>query len=241
MIKIGVFGTCRIENYDIQDLIKIKSELPYIYINDNIEINIRPLGYTTTTSDIYQNFKLIKSNNYTMINNDFLFKNIFLKRGGLSIITSLDYTYIVLEICSIKKLIHKETNFIIPYEVEGPFDPNDYIVESETFNETVENILNIQKLLNCKIILLPPITEISGHIKIGKHENTLPDKVLNYRNEIINRLESATNNNNIFFINWNKFIKEEGEKKMLEDQFHFTIYGQQYISNKIINFIIKQK
>jgi hypothetical protein len=241
MNKVGFFGTCRVKIINSQDdFKKIKfDDLPYIYKNNNIQINIRPLGYTTTTSDIYQNLSLIHSKFYKKINNTFLFNNIFLKRGGKSIITDLDYDCIVLEICSIKKLIHLKSNLVIPYEVEGEFIPSEYITKSECYNETIENIQKIQKLLNCKIILLPPITEISGYIQIGKHENTFPNKVLEYRKEIIARLIKASDNKNIFLFNWNKIINEKGENFIMQDQFHFTNEGKKYIGEKLIDFITK--
>ena len=64
MNKVGFFGTCRVKIINTQDdFKKIKfDDLPYVYKNNNIQINIRPLGYTTTTSDIYQNLSLIHSN-----------------------------------------------------------------------------------------------------------------------------------------------------------------------------------
>ena len=247
MKTIGVCGTCRIENFNFSNINKINTELPYVYKNDTSQIYIRPLGYTTSSSDVCQNISLIKNNSYLNINNSFLFDNIFLKRGGKLIIIDLNYDYLIIEVCSIKKLIHKFTNLIIPYEVEGEFIESHYKVETETFEQTVQNILNIQSLLNCKIILLPPIIEISGYMQVGKHENinikslstdTTRKKVLSYRMEIINRLESvAKKNSSIFFIDWNKFIRECGIQKMLKDQFHFTEYGVKFIDDKLTKFI----
>ena len=105
--NIGVFGTCRIDKFNIHDLQQKSQTYPYIYENNNYKINVRPLGYTTSSSDVLQNLRLLKDNRYKeMINVPFIYKNVFLKHGGKTIITDTNYKYIVLEICSIKKIIH---------------------------------------------------------------------------------------------------------------------------------------
>ncbi len=240
-LTIGVFGTCRIDNYNIEDFIKTKNNYPFIYESNNYKINIRPLGYTTTSSDIYQNLSLIKSNQYKNITDSFIYINVLLKHGGKGIITELNYKYLILEICSIKKIIHIESNLIFPFEIEGSYNREDFKIESETFDETIQNIIKIRDLLNCEIILLPPITQFYGSKVLGIHENTIPSKVLEYRNDIIKRLIEASKYDSIYFINWNTFIKERGIDVMVKDQFHFTDYGKQYISQKIYDFIRRKK
>lgn len=235
--KIGVFGTCRIDNYNIHDFKQIRKEYPYTYKNKLYDIYIRPLGYTTTSSDILQNLQLIVNNKYK-IEDKFLYRNVLLKHGGKIIIPEKKYDYLVLEICSIKKIIHIKSNFIIPYEIEGKHNKNHFKIETESFEETVNNIIKIRDLMKCKIILLPPITTFNGKTIKGVHENIIPNKVMNYRNDIINRLKKASNNDNIDFINWNNIIKNQGINKMLKDQFHFTDYGKKYISNFIYKYII---
>ena len=61
MIKIGVFGTCRIDDFNINDFKKKTKYYPYVYENKKYIINVRPLGYTTTTSDVLQNLSLIQN------------------------------------------------------------------------------------------------------------------------------------------------------------------------------------
>ena len=240
MKKIGIFGTCRIDNYEILDFKKNNNTYPFIFSNGNYSIFIRPLGYTTTTSDIFQNLNLIKNNIHKEIKDEFIIKNVFKKHGGKTFITDIDYDYLVLEICSLKKIIHLETNYIFPYEIEeDKFDNKKYKIETESFDETVQNIIKIRELINCPIILLPPIIKFEGNVIKGIHENN--DKVMEYRNEIINRLKKASDNENIFLFDWNKIIDEKGIKYMLLDQFHFTIHGKKIISEQIFNIIKSKK
>jgi hypothetical protein len=238
--KIGVFGTCRIDNYNILDFVQTRKKYPYTYKNNKYDINVRPLGYTTTSSDILQNLKLIQNDKYKEIKNKFIINNTLKKRGDI-FIPEINYDYLILEICSIKKIIHIPSKYIIPYEIDGKHNKNDFIIETETFDETIQNIIEIKKLINCKIILLPPIIEFNGKCIQGKHENTIPDKVLDYRIDIINRLKKASIEKDITLFDWNLLIKEKGYKTMLLDQFHFTNYAKKYISNKIINIIESNK
>lgn len=238
--KIGVFGTCRIDDYNIEDFKQIRKKYPYTYTNKHFHILVRPLGYTTTSSDVLQNIRLI--NEQQKITDPFLFKNIFLKHGGEIVLDETCYDYIVVEICSIKKIIHIGTNYIIPYEIEGKHNKTDFRIETEDFEETVGNIKKIRSLLGCNIILLPPIIEFSGKAVLGVHENIVPEKVLGYRKDIINRLQTAARDEDgIFFYNWNDSILEQGVDIMIKDQFHFTEYGKKYISNKIYNIIKADK
>jgi hypothetical protein len=235
--NIGIFGTSRIGDYAIEDFIQIKNDYPLIYRNDTFQINVRPLGYTCSSSDVLQCIELITTNKYKEIKDTFIYNNVLLKHGGKDILIDLNYDFIILEICSLKKIIHKSTGLIFPYEIEGNFNQGDYIYETETFNETIENILKIYEILKCKIILVPPITLFKEEPKSGFHEEVIPKKVLEYRNEIIHRLSKlSTLNKNIYFINWNINIKNMGITKIVEDQFHFTEFGKKYISQYIINF-----
>ena len=237
MIKIGVFGTCRIDDYNIYDFVKITNHYPYVYKNKDCVVNVRPIGYTTTSSDILQNLTLIKSKEYLKITNKFIFNNIFLKHGGKTYIPDIHYDYLVLEICSLKKIIHRPSNYIIPYEIEGSHNKSDFFVLKEDENETINNIKKIRDLINCKIILLPPIIKFDCKVIKGVHEDVSLVNVLNYRKDILNRLKKASDEENIYLFDWNEIIIKEGIKKMLLDQFHFTEYGKKYISKIIIDKI----
>jgi hypothetical protein len=236
--NIGIFGTSRIEDYNIENFIKVKTDYPYIYINDTFEINIRPLGYTCTSSDVRQCVELIHTEKYKEINDPFIFQNVLLKNGGKNIITTLHYDFLIIEISSLKKIIHKKTGYIFPYEIEGPVNQHDYIYNSESYDETINNILKIQEILKCKIILLPPIIVCNEQPKSGCYDEVNSENELEYINEIINRLDDVSKlNDNIHFINWNKNIKNIGVKRMIIDQYHFTEFGKKYISQHIIHFI----
>ena len=238
--KIGVFGCCRIDDYNILDFKHIKSNKnPYIYENRNYLIYTRPLGYTTTSSDVLQNLKLIKSNEYKNINDPFIYTNVLLKHGGDCIIEHLDYSIVVLEICSLKKIIYKKNNLIFPFVIEGNHNINDFVIETETESETIENIKSIQKLLNCKIILIPPLIKFNEEVKQGFHENVSLDKIMDYRYTIINRLNKVNDYKNIYFLNWNDFINDHNIEEIIEDQFHFTKYGKKYMSSKIFEIFNK--
>ena len=71
-IKIGVFGTLRIDNYNFDDFVKKTTYYPYVYENKKYIINVRPLGYTTKPSDILQNLMLIENKKYQDISDKFI-------------------------------------------------------------------------------------------------------------------------------------------------------------------------
>lgn len=235
--KIAVFGTCRIDDYNIENFIQHRKKYPYTYSNPDCKLFIRPLGYTTTSSDVLQNLKIIKDKKEHLITDPFIFRNVFLKHGGEVLLNETSYDYIVIEVCSIKKIIHTKSNYIFPYEIEGNYNKTDYKIETEDFHETVNNIIAIRDLINCKIILLPPIVEFNGDAILGVHENIVPEKVLEYRKDIISRLQFAAREKNIFFYNWNDSIIQQGVGVMVKDQFHFTDYGKKYISKRIYDII----
>ena len=244
-MKVGVFGTCRIDDYNVYDFVKTSKYYPYVYKNKELFVNVRPLGYTTTSSDILQNLTLVKNKKYLEITDNFVFNNIFLKHGGKSYIPDINYDYLVLEICSLKKIIHKPTNYIFPYEIEGKnsqrYNKSDFFTLRENETETINNIKKIRDLIKCKIILLPPIIEFNCKVIKGEHEDVEYNKVLNYRKEILNRLKKVSVEENIYLLDWNEIIIKEGIGKMLIDQFHFTDYGKKHISKTIIKIITNKE
>lgn len=241
VVNVGVFGTCRIDDYNVEDFVQHRHEYPYIFKNHTHCINVRPLGYTTSTSDVYQNLVLIQTGAYKTIKDPFIYNNVLLKHGGTDIIPTTAYNVLVLEICSIKKIVHLKSNYIFPYEIEGVHNISDFKIETESFDDSVQNILKIRDLLGCEIVLLPPITEFVGKHVVGVHENTSTNKVLEYRNEIKKRLHyAASTYENVHFFDWNLCIKERGPEIMLNDQFHFSSYGKKYISQYIYHFIQKK-
>lgn len=239
MKKIGVFGTCRIDNFLFGDFVKKSNTYPYIYENKNYIINVRPLGYSTTSSDVLQNINLIYSGDYKNITDNFIIHNVFLKHGGKCFITELDYDYLVIEVCSTKKIIHNNSGLIFPYEIEYVCPDNSkYTYTKEEYDETINNIIQIQKKINCKIILIPPIYIFKGNPILGVHENTLETKVMHYRLDILKRLkEVSQNNHNIILFDWNNNIKKFGIDTMLKDQFHFTEFGKKYNLKQIMDII----
>ena len=203
MLKVGVFGTCRIDNYNFDDFIKKTKNYPYIYTNKKFIINIRPLGYTVSSSEVLQNLMLINNKKYLNISNKFIFNNIFLKHGGRTYIKNINYDYLVIEICSKKKIIHKPTNYIFPYEIEGRHNKSNFHILIEDESETINNIIKIRDLINCKIILLPPIIEIKNFIK-GQNTDVIYNKILDNRTNLIKILKKVSVEKNIYFIDWNE-------------------------------------
>lgn len=242
MKKVGVFGTCRIDDFNFDDFVKLTDRYPYEYVNKKFKINIRPLGYTTTSSDILQNLTLIKNKKHLEIKDDFIIRNVLYKHGGTRYIPDLDYDYLVLEICSIKKIIHERSGYIFPYEVEGrdPFS-SEYTASNEDFDETVNNIIKIQEIMNCTILLIPPIYTFNDKITKGVHESCLPEKVLDHRLNILDRLTKAANSKNIILYDWNVNIKQHGADKMLKDQFHFNDSAKRYNLKQILRIIDSKK
>lgn len=242
MKKVGVFGTCRIDDFNFDDFSKLSNQYPYEYKNEKFKINVRPLGYTTSSGDILQNLNLIKNKKHLEIKDDFVLKNVLYKHGGTRYIPEIDYDYLILEICSIKKIIHNRSGYIFPYEVEGrdPFS-SEYTTSNEDFDETVNNIIKIQEIMNCTIVLIPPIYTFNDKITKGVHESCLPEKVLDHRLDILERLTKAANSNNIILYDWNVNIKQYGADKMLKDQFHFNDYSKRYNLKQIIKIIDSKK
>jgi len=250
IMKVGVFGTCRVQDWKFDNLTLDNSQFPLTYRNSKFIINVRPLGYTTSTTDILQNLELAKHNLYD-IKDEFIYRNIFLKHNNRSkeAIFDTDYDVLVLEICSIKKLLHHKSGFIFPYhcaEINGreiffnDLPKSEYSLNDEKFEETIKKIRMIRDLIKCKIILVPPITEFLVKITQSKDEyDKKIDHTIAHRADIIDRLNNAKDDKDIYFINWNDIIKENGIDKMVEDQFHFTEYGRRYIAEYIYNFIQK--
>jgi FkbM family methyltransferase len=243
-MKIGVFGTCRIDNFNVKDFIKTITvdKYPFIYSNNSDKIVVRPLGYTTTTTDVLQCINVIKDESYKEIQkNKFLYQNILLKHGGRGIIKDLDYDFLVIEVCSLKRIYYKKTGHVFPYEVEGNFNLDDFYLNTETEEETLSNINQIQKTLKCPVILIPPIVNFQGRVIKGEHENVNTDKVLCYRNEIISRLKKASHKKDeIIYLDLNKIINELSIDKSLQDQFHLTDLGKKYLSNSILDICKRQ-
>lgn len=244
-MKIGVFGTCRIDNFNVKDFVKNTTldKYPFIYSDNSDKILVRPLGYTTTTTDVLQCINVIKDESYKEIQkNQFLYQNVLLKHGGRDIIKDLDYDFIVIEVCSLKRIYYKKTSHVFPYEVEGEFNPEDFYLNTETEEETLSNITRIQKTLKCPVILIPPIINFHGRAVKGEHENVNVDKVLSYRNEIIFRLKKASHKKDeIIFLDLNKIINELSISKSLQDQFHLTDFGKKHLSNSILDICKRER
>ena len=238
-MKIGIFGTCRIDNFNVKDFVKTKTldKYPFVYNNNSDKILVRPLGYTTTTTDVLQCINIIKDESYKDIQkNKFLYQNVLLKHGGMGIIQDLNYDFVAIEICSLKRIYYKKTGHVFPYEVEGEFNPDDFFLNTESEAETLSNITEIQKILKCPVILIPPIINFHGRAIRGEHENVNVDKVLSYRNEIISRLKKASyKKDKIIYLDLNKIINQLSIEKSLQDQFHLTDFGKKYLSNSILD------
>lgn len=238
-MKIGVFGTCRIDNFNVRDFVKTTTldKYPFVYSNNSEKILVRPLGYTTTTTDVLQCINIIKDESYKEFQeNKFLYQNVLLKHGGRDIITDLNYDFIVIEVCSLKRIFYKKTGHVFPYEVEGEFNSDDFYLDTETEEETLSNITKIQRTLKCPVILIPPIINFHGRVVKGEHENVNVDKVLSYRNEIISRLKKISyKKDEIIYLDLNKIINQLSIDKSLQDQFHLTDFGKKHLSNSILD------
>ena len=154
------------------------------------------------------------------------YKNIFLKHNKNSddAFFDTDYDAIVIEVRTYKKMIHKQSDYIFPYTCiiqnnkeifYKDLNKEEYQLILEEFDETISIVKDIQKLMQCPIILAPPITTCLN----------LPLKIQTYRNEIIERCKAASKFDNIKFYDWNEPVLEKGVKRMIQDQYHFTLYG----------------
>lgn len=235
-MSITLFGTCRIDN-----------------INNNNNLN-NLLNYTHCTKEVIQfiNFlkgELIPPPPYNIL----CFRSALCNNIGINFIDFYNILFnntniFIIEICSRKKYIHNGF-----YMHHLPFDKNiqkfdspdiiffkdntpkyildNYIVEIQSDEEIENDILEIQKLLYPKKIII-----------ISHYNAKLNNEYFNSRNNLVNLLDKICLKYNISFINPTKiFSNYSQEDIMRNDLGHYTDLGKaefiKYLNNYINNLI----
>jgi len=225
-MSITLFGSCRLN--------KIK--------NHNNLNNL--INYTHSTKEVIQFIKFLKGElkipqpynklcfrtgimEDKFIDYDNSYKNMFLNTN-----------FFIIEISSNKKYIHN--NFYLHHlsvDIRYNFSnllnktPKDilenYIIEKQKDEEIEYDILEIQRMLNPKKIII-----------VSHYNSKKNNEYLNARNDLINLLSTICNKYNIPFINpTNVLSKFSQEEIMTIDLGHYTELGKNEFANYVDNFI----
>jgi len=142
----------------------------------------------------------------------------------------------IIEICSSKKYIHNEyylcnlcvdTRFIDYNKNTPPEILNNYIIDKQSDEEIENDILEIQKMLFPKKIII-----------VSHYNSKLNGECITSRNNLINLLDSICKNYDISFINPTIVLTNyTQEQVMTKDLGHYTDFGINEFSNYVNNFL----
>ena len=223
-MSITLFGTCRINN---------------ILYNNNLNNYI---NYTHSTKEVIQLIKFLKGElvipepynklcfRTAITENKFIYyKDTYNK-------FFVDTDTFIIEICSSKKYTHN--NFYLHHLCVDKRFPgwnkntpieilNNFIIEKQSDEEIENDILEIQKMLYPKKII------IVSHYNVKKD-----DQCINSRNHLINLLDNICKKYNITFINpTNVLSSYSQEQVMTSDLGHYTKIGIEQFSKYMNNFL----
>jgi hypothetical protein len=145
-------------------------------------------------------------------------------------------TIFILEICSKKLYIHN--NFYLHHlcvdkrfsdnNVNTPSEIlNNFIIKHQTDEEIENDILEIQKLLYPKKIVI-----------VSHYNSKLNDKYIESRNDLINLLENICKKYDIYFINPTKVLSNYTQDQvMIEDLGHYKTLGSNEFTNYTNNYL----
>jgi hypothetical protein len=222
-MSITLFGTCRIDN-----------------INYNNNLN-NLLNYSHSTKEVIQFIKFLKGElNFPEPYNKLCFRTAICEDKYIEYNDSynklfLDTHIFIIEICSNKKYIHNnfylhhlcvDERFKGPgYNNTPPEILNNFTIEKQSDEEIENDILEIQKLLHPKIIII-----------VSHYNSKQNGKVLNSRNNLINLLDTICKKYNIPFINPTIVLSNYSQEEVMkEDLGHYTDFG----SNKFVDYVNK--
>jgi len=148
----------------------------------------------------------------------------------------IDTDIFIVEICSMKKYIHNDfylhhlcvdKRFSV-YTNNTPVEIlNEFIIEKQSDEEIENDILEIQKMLYPKKIII-----------ISHYNSKQNGEYINSRNNLINLLDSICKKYNIPFINPTIVLANYNQEQvMTSDLGHYTVFGSNEFSNYINNFL----
>jgi hypothetical protein len=223
-MSITLFGTCRLNN---------------VYNHNNLN-NL--INYSHSTKEVIQFINFLKGE--LIIPNPY---NKLCFRSAIRDNKCIDYndTYnklfidtdiFIIEICSNKKYIHN--NFYLHHLcVDKRFSDcnkntppeilNNFIIEKQSDEEIENDILEIQKMLYPKKIII-----------VSHYNSKKNGEYINSRNHLINLLDCICKKYDIHFINPTIVLSNyTQEQVMLSDLGHYTNFGINEFSNYINNFL----
>lgn len=227
-MSITLFGTCRLNQ-----------------INNHNNLN-NILNYPHSTKEVIQLVKFLKEEliipepysklcfrngicgNQYMEPND-IFKKLF-----------LDTTLFIIEICSNKKYIHNDFylhhlcvdkrfsgwNYVTPTAIL-----NNHIIEIQNDEEIENDILEIQKMLYPKKIII-----------VSHYNSKLNGEYINSRNKLINLLDRICTKHDIPFINPTTVLYNFTQEQIVSNDLgHYTDFGAREFANYVNNYILINK
>ena len=222
-MSITLFGTCRINN-----------------INYNNNLN-NLLNYSHSTKEVIQFIKFLKGElNFPEPYNKLCFRTAicedkYIDYDNIYNKLFLDTHIFIIEICSNKKYIHN--NFYLHHlcvdeRFKGSgFDAtpleilNNFTIEKQSDEEIENDILEIQKMLHPKIIII-----------VSHYNSKQNGEYFNSRNNLINLLDTICKKYNIPFINPTIVLSNYSQEEVMkEDLGHYTDFG----SNKFLDYVNK--
>jgi hypothetical protein len=231
-MSITIFGTCRLNN-----------------ISNNNNLN-NLINYSHSTKEVVQFINFLKGKlSIPKPYNKLCFRtaicdNKFIDYNDVYNKLFLDTDIFIIEICSNKKYIHngyymhhlpfdklwhKFDNYNHTYFIDNvPEDVlNNFIIEKQSDEEIENDILEIQKMLYPKKII------IVSHYN-SKHNG----EYINSRNHLINLLDNICKKYDIPFINPTIVLSNYTQEQVItSDLGHYTNIGINAFSNYINNFL----
>jgi len=223
-MSITLFGTCRLNNIH----------------NHNGLNNL--INYSHSTKEVIQFINFLKGE--LSIHNPYnklcfrtaICDNKFIDYNDTYNKLFIDTDIFIIEICSNKKYIHNDFylhhlcvdkrfsnyNENTPHEIL-----NNFIIEKQSDEEIENDILEIQKMLYPKKIII-----------VSHYNSKQNGEYINSRNHLINLLDSICKKYNIPFINPTIVLSNyTQEQVILSDLGHYTDFGINEFSNYINNFL----
>jgi len=223
-MSITLFGTCRLNNID----------------NHNNLNNL--INYSHSTKEVIQFIKFLKGELTipTPYNNvcfrTAIVENKFIDYNEIYNKLFIDTSIFIIEICSNKKYIHNKFYLhhlcvdkrFIDFNRNTPPDVLDnYVIEKQSDEEIENDILEIQKLLYPKKIII-----------VSHYNSKQNGEYINSRNHLINLLDSICKKYDIPFINPTIVLSNYSQEQvMTNDLGHYTDFGINEFSNYVNNYL----
>ena len=222
-MSITLFGTCRLNG---------------IHNHNNLN-NL--INYTHSTKEVIQLIKFLKGEiNVPIPYNKLCFRtgiceDRFIDNNETFNKLFANTNIFIIEICSIKKYIHN--NFYLHHlAVDKRFGNyiytsdeilDNFILEQQSNDEIENDILEIQKLLYPKKIII-----------VSHYNSKLNGEYLQSRNNLINLLDTICKKYEIPFINPTIVLSGFCQEKVIKDNLgHYTDFGMKKFSNYLNNLL----